>query len=77
MKFSSRSGTAVVTGKILQKDAPEDLVTSVPIYAATAGQPVYVGRVFADGEETSFRFTVPPGTHRLLLDPFQAVLRQP
>ena len=77
VKFSSRSGAAVVTGKVLQKDAPEDLVTSVPIYAATVGQPIYVGRVFADGEETIFRFAVPAGTHKLLLDPYQAVLRQP
>jgi hypothetical protein len=77
VRFSTQGGRAVVTGKIVQSDAPERLVTSIPIFAATAGQPQLLGRVFADGEQTSFRFTVPAGTRRLVLDPHQTVLRQP
>jgi aminopeptidase N len=77
VRFSTQGGRALVTGKIHQSDAPERLVTSVPIFAATAGGPLLLGRVFADGEETSFRFTVPAGTKRLLLDPHHAVLRKP
>jgi hypothetical protein len=36
--------------------------------------PVLLGRVFADGPETSFHFSAPLGTHRLLLDPNDTVL---
>jgi hypothetical protein len=65
----------IATGMILQKDAPDTLVTSVPIYAVAAGKPpVLMGRVFADGPETSFRLTAPAGTHKLLLDPYRTIL---
>jgi hypothetical protein len=68
----------VVSGVILQKDAPEDLVTSVPIYAVVPGKaPVLVGRVFADGPESSFRLSAPVGTHKLLLDPNETILTAP
>jgi hypothetical protein len=79
VKFATRAEKPVVTGKLLQKDAPEDFVSSVPIYAAGAsgGKPVLLGRVFTEGEETTFRFTVPIGTRKLLIDPYQTVLRQP
>jgi hypothetical protein len=51
----------------------------VPIYAviADAAHPVFVANVFADGQETPFRLTVPAGTTKLLIDPFQTVLRRP
>ncbi|HUS19514.1 MAG TPA: M1 family aminopeptidase [Terriglobales bacterium] len=72
------AGRTIATGFILQKEAPELLVTSVPIYAvATNGEQVLVGRVFADGERTEFKLAVPSGTKRLLLDPQMTVLRQP
>jgi hypothetical protein len=68
----------VVTGVIRQKDAPEDLVTSVPIYAVVSGKvPVLVGRVFADGPESPFRLSAPAGTHKLLLDPNGTILTSP
>jgi len=68
----------IVTGIIVQHDAPQDLVTSVPVYAVVAGkQTVLLGRVFADGEETSFHFPVPAGTHKIVLDPNQTVLTSP
>jgi len=77
-KFTAKANATIVTGMIRQKDAPEDLVTSVPIYAVVSGRaPVLVGRVFADGAESSFRLSAPVGTHKLLLDPNQTILTSP
>jgi hypothetical protein len=65
-------------GTIVQKDAPPDLVTSVPVYAVMAGKKtVLLGRVFADGEESSFHLTAPAGTHKIVLDPNETVLTSP
>ncbi len=58
VKFAAKANATIVTGVIRQKDAPEDLVTSVPVYAVVSGKaPVLVGRVFADGAETSFHLS--------------------
>jgi len=77
VRISVRGAKTIATAKLVQKDAPDDLVTSVPVYAAQpSGKPVFVGRVFADGEETSIRLTVPAGTRKLLIDPYWTVLRQ-
>jgi hypothetical protein len=76
--FTPKHSGVTVTGTILQKDAPEDLVTSVPIYAVISGrQPVLLGRIFADGDESSFHLNAPVGTHKLLLDPYETVLTAP
>jgi hypothetical protein len=78
VKFTVKANVTVVTGVIRQKDAPEDLVTSVPVYAVVSGKaPVPVGRVFADGAETSFHLSAPIGTHKLLLDPNGTILTSP
>jgi len=78
VKFTAKADATVVSGVIRQKDAPEDLVTSVPIYAIVSGKaPVLVGRVFADGAESSFRLSAPVGTHKLLLDPNETILTSP
>jgi hypothetical protein len=78
VKFNPRDAGLVVTGTILQKDAPQDLVTSVPLYGVISGkQPVFLGRVFADGEESSFRLNSPAGVHKILLDPEQTILTSP
>ena len=78
VKFSSRANAVIVTGVIRQKDLADNLVTSVPIYAVKSEKnSVLLGRVFADGPETPFRFSAPPGTHRLLLDPNKTVLTSP
>jgi hypothetical protein len=78
IKFAAKANSTVVTGVIRQKEAAADLVTSVPIYAAAAGKaPVLLGRVFADGAETSFRLSAPLGTHKLLLDPNGTILSSP
>jgi hypothetical protein len=50
----------------------------VPVYAVSAGrQPVLLGRVFADGEESTFRLSAPGGVHRIELDPYETVLTSP
>ena len=77
VKISARAGKNVASGIIRQKEAPQDLVTLVPVYAATGAEPLFLGRVFADGDETTFQFLVPPGTKKLLLDPYQTVLTKP
>jgi hypothetical protein len=78
VKFAPKANTMMVTGVIRQKDAPDDLVTSVPVYAVIAGKtPTLLGRVFADGQETSFHFPAPAGAHKLLLDPNGTVLTSP
>jgi hypothetical protein len=43
----------------------------------TGKQPVLLGRVFADGEETSFHLPAPAGTHKIVLDPNETVLTSP
>jgi aminopeptidase N len=78
VKFTPKGAGSVVSGTILQKDAPQNLVTSVAVYAVIAGkQPVLLGRVFADGEESSFRISAPAGTHKIVLDPNETILTSP
>ncbi len=78
VKIAAKGTGSVVSGTIQQKDAPPDLVTSVPIYGVRAGKsPLLLGRVFADGEETSFRLSALSGTHKLLLDPNETILKNP
>ena len=76
--FSRKAASTIASGKLLQDVAPDTLISSVPLYASTAkGQLVLVARVFADGPETPFRFTVPAGTRKLLVDPYHTVLTRP
>jgi hypothetical protein len=79
VKFTPREKAVSVSGTIMQRNAPADLITSVPVYASLPGKaaPVLLGRVFADGEETPFHFSAPVGTRGLLLDPKQTVLTRP
>jgi len=78
VKFTPKGTGAEVSGTIVQKEAPEGLVTSVPVYAVNAGkQMVLLGRVFADGEESSFHVSAPAGTHKIVLDPYETVLTRP
>jgi hypothetical protein len=78
VKFATKGNAIIVTGAIRQDDAPPELVTSVPIYAVASGKtPVLLGRVFADGPESSFHFSAPAGTHKLLLDPYGTILTAP
>jgi hypothetical protein len=73
--YTQKDETTIVSGTLLQKDAPEDLVTSVPIYAVVGARaPVLLGRIFADGPETTFRLTAPAGVRKIVVDPYQTVL---
>ena len=68
----------MVSGSILQRDAPADLVTSVPVYAVSASKPtLLLGRVFADGEESTFHLSLPAGVHKIVLDPYETILTAP
>jgi hypothetical protein len=78
VKFTAKGAGSVVSGTILQKDAPQDLVTSVPVYGVIAGRKqVLLGRVFADGAESSFHLPAPAGTHKIVLDPNETILASP
>lgn len=76
VKLTENGQAVSASGTILQKDAPKDLVTSVPIFAQLSGnRRVFIGHVFADGPETSFRIFAPAGTRKLVVDPEETVLR--
>lgn len=78
VKFTPKGNGSIVSGTILQKDAPNDLVTSVPVYAVMAGkQQVLLGRVFADGDESTFRIPAPAGAQKIVLDPYETILTSP
>ena len=72
-----RKGATVATALLLQKEAPDDLLTSVPIYAETASTMKLVARVMADGQETRLRLAVPAGTRKLVVDPYNTILKRP
>jgi len=75
----TQRGALVATGTLTQQDAPAALVTSVPVYAVISPgeKMIFAGRVFADGNESDFKLNVPVGTTRLVLDPYQTILRRP
>ncbi len=77
VKYMPKPGSSAVSGTIVQKDAPQELVTVVPVYAVFAGKNVLLGQVFADGPETNFHFSAPPGTRKIVLDPYQTLLTRP
>ena len=78
IRFTEKAGVTTVTGVIVQKDVPDDLVTAVPVYAAAAGNAqVFLGEVLADGRETAFRLTAPSGARKIVLDPKQTILTAP
>jgi hypothetical protein len=78
IRITEKAGVTTVTGVIVQKDAPEDLVTAIPVYATTAANAlVFLGEVLADGAETPFRLVAPTGAHKIELDPKQTILTAP
>ena len=77
VKMARGAGTVKISGVIQQKLAPPDLVTSVPVYGVTGEQEIYLGRVFAEGDETRFTLSAPAGVKQLVLDPYQTVLTTP
>lgn len=78
VKFTTKGTSTIVSGTIIQKDASANLVTSVPVYAVMAGKRlVFLGRVFADGEETTFHLTAASSGHKIVLDPNGTILTSP
>ena len=78
VRFNRRAAGVRATGNILQKDAPEELVTAVPIYAELQkGDLRFISHVFADGSETQFSLSVPQATKRLVVDPYGTILTSP
>jgi Peptidase family M1 domain len=77
VKYTDKPGATTVSGVILQKNAPNNLVTSVPLYASIAGRMTLLGRVFADGPETHFQLSASPGTRKVVLDPEPTLLARP
>ena len=76
--ITEKAGVTTVTGVIVQKDVPDDLVTAVPVYATTAGSAqVFLGEVLADGAETAFHLTAPSDVRKIVLDPRQTILSAP
>jgi hypothetical protein len=74
VKYLDKSGSTTISGVILQKDASDDLVTSLPLYVSVAGRAVLLGRVFAEGPETPFHLSAAQGARKVVLDPEQTVL---
>jgi hypothetical protein len=73
--ITEKTGVTRVTGVIVQKDAPDDLVTAVPVYATTAGNGmIFLGEVLADGRETAFHLTAPTEVRKIVLDPKHTIL---
>jgi hypothetical protein len=78
IRVSEQNGVTTVTGVIVQKDAPDDLVTAIPVYATTAAATlIFLGEVLADGAETPFRLIAPTEVHKILLDPMKTILTAP
>jgi len=74
LKYSDNPSSTTLSGIILQKNASDSLVTSVPLYASVGGKLVLLGRVFADGAETPFHLLAPPGTRKVVVDPDHTLL---
>ena len=74
VKYVSKTGHTLVTGSITQTGGPPDLVTPVPVYALVAGKTASLGTVFVDGPEVAFHLTAPPGTRKIVVDPYQTLL---
>lgn len=73
--ISNKPGAVTVSGFIVQKDAPENLVTAVPVYGEISSNAmIFLGEVLADGPETSFHLTAPASVRKILLDPKRTIL---
>ena len=78
VRITEKTGTATISGFIVQKDAPENLVTAVPVFGEGASNKlIFLDEVLADGPETSFHLTAPAGIHKIVLDPYQTILTAP
>src|SRR5207245_4729182 len=46
VKYTDKAGSTAISGTILQKNVTNELVTSVPVYAAVGGKALLIGRGF-------------------------------
>jgi len=76
VKYLDGPTSTAVTGVLVQNDAPNDLVTAVPLDAAREGATVMLKSVFADGPETPFHLIAPRGTRKVVIDPNHTLLRR-
>jgi hypothetical protein len=76
VKITQLHGKTLVSGTIVEKDAPDELVTPVPIYAIQPKKQL-IGQVFVDEQETQFKLTTPAGTQKIVLDPDHILLTRP
>jgi hypothetical protein len=75
VRLVPKGNSVIISGTILQKDAPKELVSSVPLYGDISGErSILLGRVFADGPESPFRLVAPSGVKRVVVDPEQTIL---
>jgi hypothetical protein len=75
VRITEKAEVTTVSGVIVQKNVPDNLVTAVPVYATTANSTlVFLGEVLADGHETGFHMVAPRGVHKVVLDPKQTIL---
>jgi hypothetical protein len=74
VKYTPKDNGVLVSGKIIEKDAPKGLVTPVPVYASLSGKNLLLGRVFVEDSETTFHLIAPAGTRRVVVDPEQTLL---
>ena len=74
LKFTDKASSTLVSGTIMQDDAPDELVTAVPLYASFGGKDIFIGRIFAEGHDTTFHLTAPLHAHKILIDPEQTLL---
>jgi Peptidase family M1 domain len=74
LKFTDREKSTSISGTIVQQQAPDTLVTAVPVYASISGKNIFLKRIFAEGTETQFRISAPMGTRKLVIDPEKTLL---
>jgi hypothetical protein len=75
VRITGKGSTTSVSGLILQKNAPDNLVTAVPVYGEAGGKSlVFLGEVLADGPETLFHFNTPESIHKVVVDPNETIL---
>ena len=78
IRITEKAGVTTVSGFIVQKDAPNDLVTAVPVYAETASNSlVFLGQVLVDGPDSSFHLNAPGNVHKIVIDPNRTILTAP
>ena len=77
VKIARGVGHGTASGVLRQLNSPPDLVSSLPIYGDAGDHKVYLGRLFAEGDETHFSLPVPAEVKKLEVDPYHTVLTAP